>query len=174
MADYHRMIDAGVLRKEDHVELIEGEIVEMSPIGGRHVAFVNRITMLLVPLAGRRAIVQIQGPVTLSERSEPQPDVAVLRWRADFYADLGRPADTLLVIEVADTSLRFDQQVKLPLYARTGIPEVWIADVVGAVVHVHGDLAGERYERYREARAGDSLAVPGLPGVSVEVADLLG
>jgi Uma2 family endonuclease len=167
--EYHRMAEAGVLREDDRVELIEGEIVEMSPIGSGHARCVNRLTALLVPPAEGRAIVSVQNPVRLSARSEPQPDLSLLRWREDFYPEGPSPADVLVVIEVAAGSLLFDQRVKVPLYARAGIPEVWIVDLDAGHVEVHTAPSGGAYRDLRTAGGGDVLEPPGLAGVTLNV-----
>src|SRR5688572_9639529 len=120
------MADAGVLRPGDRVELLGGEIVEMTPIGSAHAGCVNTLTRLLVRLAGDRAVVHVQNPIRLSRFDESQPDVALLRPRPDLYRSAHPgPADVLLVVEVAEASLGFARDVKAPLYARAGIPEVW-------------------------------------------------
>lgn len=136
--EYRRMAEAGIFSEGDRVELIEGEIVEMTPIGRRHFFCVTTLTHLLVNGVGDRALVSIQNSFRLSGRSEPEPDVAVLRRRPDYRSvDVG-PDDVVLLIEVADTSLEYDREVKLPVYAQAGIPGVWIVD-----------LSGERVEVYR-------------------------
>lgn len=115
--DYHRMVDAGLLGEDDRVELLEGDIIDMSPIGSRHAACVDRLTRLLTIGLSEQAIVRVQGPIRLDELSEPQPDVAVLRRRDDFYATaLPGPDDVMVVVEVADTTLAVDREVKAPLY----------------------------------------------------------
>jgi Uma2 family endonuclease len=135
--EYHRMIEAGILREDDRVELIEGNIIAMAPIGSRHVACVNRFNRLLNQALGDRAQVSVQNPVSLTRYSEPQPDIAVLRPREDFYsAALPGPEDILLIVEVADASAVADRQDKLPLYARAGIPEVWLVDWIEERVEV--------------------------------------
>jgi Uma2 family endonuclease len=126
--DYHRMGEAGILHEDDRVELIEGEIVEMAAIGTRHFSCVNGLTRLLVRGVGDEAIVSVQNPVRLDEHNEPQPDLTVLRVR-DYRESLPVPEDVLLLIEVSDTTLRYDRGVKLPLYARAGIREVCILDL---------------------------------------------
>jgi Uma2 family endonuclease len=135
--DYHAMARAGVLRDDDRVELIEGEIVDMTPIGSRHAAVVDLLTRWLVMGCGTRAIVRVQGPVRLGAHSEPQPDLLVLEPRDDFYQRKPPTGDdVLLLIEVADSSLQYDQAVKLPLYARAGVREVWLVDLVRDEVNV--------------------------------------
>jgi len=165
-ADFHSMAEAGILGSDERVELIEGEIVDRAPIGNRHVRAVDVLTAALTSAVGNRGIVSIQGPIVLSEFSEPEPDVGVYRYREDFYRDRDRgPEDVLLLVEVADSSLRYDTEVKLPLYARHRVPEVWLVDLVA-----------ERLVRYRDPspqgyRASDVVAdltvvpVPGLAAV---------
>lgn len=138
--DYHRMAEAGILNEDSRVELIEGMLLEMSPIGNPHAATVNRLTALFIEGLGKRAVVGVQNPIRLSERSEPQPDMAILRPRADFYSKACPfPADMLLLIEVADSTLGYDRDVKMPLYAAAGIPESWIADLNGDRLRVYRD-----------------------------------
>ena len=171
--EYHRLGETGILTEEDRVELIEGEVVEMSPIGAAHAGKVNRLNRLFGRLVGDRAVVALQNPIQLSDRTEPQPDVALLRPRADFYeAAAPTPADILLLVEVADSSLRFDRLVKLPLYARHGIPEVWIVDLAANVVEVH---RGPTAAGYAEATTlGRGAVLRPLPGTELRVDDILG
>lgn len=128
--DYGKMLESGILVEGKRVELIDGEVRCMSPIGTRHYAMVNYLTRQLVPMVGDAGIVSVQNPIQLDNFTEPEPDLTVSRWRADFYGNAKiRPADILLLIEVADSSLHYDRHEKLPRYARVGIPEVWIVDI---------------------------------------------
>ena len=130
VADYYRMGKAGVFRPDERVELIEGEIIEMTPIGRRHAATVSKINNLFSDKLQKIAILGIQNPIDLGETSEPEPDVVLLRPRDDFYADHHpRPDEIFLLIEVADTSFKYDQEIKLPLYAKANISEVWIVNL---------------------------------------------
>jgi hypothetical protein len=173
--EYHQMAEAGVLRDDDRVELIEGEIVDMTPIGPRHSAVVNRLTRALVRGCGDRAIVQIQASIRLGLYSEPQPDVALLRPRPDFYESATPgPESVLLLIEVADTSLLYDRGVKLRLYARAGIREVWLVDLVRNHVEVHCEPTQEGYQRSETHGPGDPLMPMALPEVTLSPAELLG
>ncbi len=132
VADYHHMGEVGILGPELRTELIEGEIIEMTPIGPTHGGTVNLLGSILLNAVRNEVIVSIQNPIRLDDYSEPQPDLAVLRRKADFYRSAHPgPADILLIIEVADTTLRYDRDVKLPLYARAGIPEAWLVDLQG-------------------------------------------
>ena len=172
--EYHRMGAAGVFSEDDRVELMEGEILMMSPIGSRHVASVNRVLMELSILLHGRAIVSVQNPVVLNDFSEPEPDIALLKPRADFYAPaLPTAADILLIIEVADTSVEYDRDIKLPAYARSGVSEVWLADIPAEIVTVHSDPANGAYRTARTYRRGDAITPLHFPDLSIEVASLL-
>lgn len=170
---YHRMIQAGILAEDDRVELIDGEIVEMTPIGSRHAACVDALTYAFVSALGGAARVRIQNPVTLGDHSEPEPDVVVARPREDHYAR-SHPvaAEVLLLIEVADRSLLFDRQAKLPLYARSGIREVWIVDLTADVLEVYREPDEGRYA-VRERFTGGTVSPLAFPGLQLEVAEIL-
>jgi Uma2 family endonuclease len=173
--DYHRMGEAGILGTDDRVELIEGQIVEMPPIGSPHGGTVNALIHLFSKTVGDRAIVAAQNPVRLSDISEPEPDFMLLRPRPDFYrGSHPTPADVLLLIEVADTSVEFDRSVKLPLYARTGIPEYWLVDLERGVLDVHRSPAGDRYDEVQELVAGARVAPMSLPDAELDVGEILG
>jgi Uma2 family endonuclease len=171
--DYHRMGEAGILHEDDRVELIEGEIVEMAAIGTRHFACVNGLTRLLVRGVGDAAIVSVQNPVRLDEHTEPQPDLAVLQTR-DYRESLPRPEDVLLLIEVSDTTLSYDRNVKLPLYARAGIPEVWIVDLAGETVERYTGPSGDSYRHVERARRGEEIRSAALPEPAFRVEAVLG
>jgi len=143
--EYHRMGEVGIFGEDDRVELIEGELIDMTPIGSAHAGKVNRLQAVLSRTLRDRAIVSVQNPVILGTESEPQPDVMVLKTREDFYeSSHPRPQDVLLLIEVADTTDRYDRAVKVPLYARHGIPEVWLLDLQEERLEVyHGPEGGE-------------------------------
>ncbi len=171
--EYHRMGEVGILHEDDRVELIDGEIVEMSPIGGRHVSCVGRFARALTLFVGERYLVNSQSPVRIDEGREPQPDVAVVRDR-DYGRSLPGPEDVLLVVEVADTSLAYDRDVKLPLYAGAGIPEVWIADLSKETVQRYTNHSGDDYRRIEIAHRGETIGSTALPGLSVSVDEVLG
>lgn len=170
------MVEAGVFAADGRLELIDGEILDMSPIGSAHQACVNRLTLVFAELGvAHQAIVQVQGALRAGVRSRPQPDLALVRWRDDFYADaLPGPDDVLLVVEVADTSLRFDRWVKLPAYAIAGVPETWVVDVNGEVVEVARDPSDMGYSRFVQLQRGDSLAPEAFPDLTIAVTDILG
>ncbi len=171
--DYHRMGEAGILTDDDRVELIEGEILEMSPIGSRHARCVDLLTALLVPAVQGRAIVRVQGPVRIPPRSEPQPDLALLRWRDDFYPEPVGPGDVLLIIEVADSSVGEDRRRKIPLYAAAGISEVWLVDLSAGRIDVHQEPGPVGYDLLRTIGPGERVAPQALPDVSIDAAVML-
>jgi Uma2 family endonuclease len=164
---------AGVFGPEARLELIEGEIVEMTPIGSRHAGAVNTLTRLLLRLAGDRAVVSVQNPVILGDRSVPQPDLALLAPRGDSYAG-SHPtiADILLTIEVADTTLAYDIETKVPLYARAGIPEAWIVDVNEQTIRAYRDPSASGYKTTFTVARDGSVASFVLPDVRIIVSDL--
>jgi Uma2 family endonuclease len=173
--DYHRMAELGVLGAEDRVELIEGEIVEMAAMGSRHAACVRRLDALLNRLLAGAALVSPQCPIQLSELSELEPDLALLRPREDFYAERHpRPEDVLLVIEVSDTSAEYDAEVKLPLYARAGVPEVWLVDLGREIIEVHHRPATGTYRETLRVARGESFASRTVPGLELEADAVLG
>jgi Uma2 family endonuclease len=171
--EYHRMGEAGILHEDDRVELVGGEILEMAAIGSRHLACVNGLNRLLVGVVGDEAIVSVQNPVRLDGRGEPQPDLAVLKGR-DYTDALPGPEDVLLVIEVSDTTLRYDRDFKLPLYARAGLPEVWIVDLKGEEIERHTSPSGDGYRHTGRARRGEELASEALPALTLRADDVLG
>ena len=171
--EYLRMGSAGVFSPEARLELIEGEIVEMAPIDPPHAGCVMTLNRLLSRRAGDRALVSVQGPVIVSARSVPQPDLALLRPRPDDYRR-SHPAvsDVLLAIEVADTTLAFDLGTKVPLYARCGIAEAWVVDVNDRAIHVFRNPGPAGYGTGLVARPGQRVACVALPEAAVEVGEL--
>lgn len=173
VAEYDRMGEAGILGEDDRVELLAGEIIEMSPTGPLHVYSVAMVNDLLTAQIGRGFLISVQSPVRLDDASEPRPDLAVLR-RRDYRAALPGPADVLLVIEVADSSRDYDRASKLPRYAAAGIPESWLADLVAGVVERHSEPRDGLYRQIALGRPGDTLASTVLPGLAIPVAAALG
>jgi len=173
--EYEAMGRAGVFPEGKRLELLGGEIVEMTPIGSPHASMVKRLNFLLVAGLGDQAIVGVQDPIVLSDLSEPQPDLAVLRPRPDFYrAGHPSPGDVLLVIEVADTTGRWDRMVKRPLYAAAGVPEVWIVDVTARLVEVALEPAGDGYRSIRQVGIGEAVSPAAFPNLSIAVVKLFG
>lgn len=173
VADYHRMAEVGLLGEDSRVELIRGQIVDMAPIGAPHMAAVNRLTRLLFAKVGDRGIVSVQNPVRLDDGSEPEPDVAVLKPRADEY-ESGTPCvdAVLLLVEISDSTLRYDRDTKVPLYAESGIAECWVVDIAGRAVEIYRQPKDGQYTQARRVGADGTLDIEALPGVNLAAADL--
>lgn len=171
--EYYRMAEVGLLAPDARVELIEGEIIDMAPIGPSHSSVVNQLLRLMVRAVGDLAIVQSQGAVRLNLRNEPEPDLALFKPREDFYRHRHPTgADTLLVIEVSESSLRYDREIKVPLYARHGVPEVWVVDLVnGQLLVWHSPVDGE-YQQYSAMTAPGIVPISTLPGIAVDLSGL--
>jgi Uma2 family endonuclease len=173
--EYYRMAEAGIFTEDDRVELIEGEIIDMSPIGSYHAGCVNQLSSLLNQKVGQVAVVQVQNPIRLDDFSAPQPDIALLKPRADFYRrSHPTPSDVLLVIEVADTSVDYDRHVKLPLYARAGIPEAWLVILPKDIIEVHSQPQNGKYQKVQRLKRGKTLTSPTIPGLALSVDEILG
>jgi Uma2 family endonuclease len=175
VADYYRMAEVGILAPDARVELIDGEIIDMVPPGKLHIASVLLLSDTLFRATGNEASVLVQSPLRLSELSEPQPDLALLRRREDFYRQQqAGPTDVLLVVEVADTSLRFDRDTKVSLYAVHVIPEMWLVDLRGRRLVRHRAPVQGAYTLVDEPDPGTPLDVAALPGVTVDLKPLFG
>jgi len=173
--EYSKLAEVGIWGEDDRVEPIEGELVLNLPVGSRHAACVNRLTHLLMQRVRGQAIVSVQNPIRLSERSEPQPDLALLRPRADFYAaEHPGPGDVLRIVEGAETSVEYDPHGKIPLYARHGIPEVWPIDWAKGQITIHKNPRGKRYARIENPKKGDMSAPEALSDVPIQAEKLLG
>lgn len=173
--EYYCMLKAGILHNEDRVELLDGEIIEMSPIGDRHFGCVLQSSTLFNTRLAGRALVSVQSPVRLSSGSEPEPDISLLRPRADFYRT-GKPGpdDVLLIVEVSDTSLPFDRDTKLLFYAAAGIPEVWIADLNRMCVLVYREPRDGVYQRVSVVERDGTLSPAAFPDLILRVSELMG
>ncbi len=157
--EFRRMAEAGILREDDRIELIEGVLIDMAPIGSRHASVVARLNAWLAGAAGGRFIVFPQNPVSLSEHSQPQPDLALLKPREDYYRRaLPAAEDVLLLIEVADTTLDYDKTTKVPLYAKSGIAEVWLVNLPDAVIEVFREPSAHGYARVTRIERGERIA----------------
>jgi Uma2 family endonuclease len=171
--EYHRMGEVGILKRSDRVELIKGEIVEMSPIGRRHYAFVNNLNHLLVHRLAGRAMVAVQGPIVLADDTEPEPDLAVIRKRAVPYKEREAFAeDALLLIEVAESSLAYDRSTKLRLYAEAGIQEYWVVDCAAESVEVHRTPESGRYRDVTRVTGSATVSLQAFPDVVLALADI--
>ncbi|HEX5166757.1 MAG TPA: Uma2 family endonuclease [Thermomicrobiales bacterium] len=164
---YHRLAEVGILKPDDRVELIEGQIIVMAPVGDPHVNAVDRLNEVFVIAVAGKARVSVQNPVRLSQRSEPEPDLLILR--RESFGRAGRTEDVLALVEVSDTTLRYDRDTKLPLYARHAIPHVLNVDMTGgAIVHYFEPEDGHYRQRTRYVR-GDTFTLEILPSVSVSI-----
>lgn len=173
--EYHKMIDAGIFQEDDRIELLDGEIQNMSPIDAVHVAHVNRLTRLFVRMIDEQAIVSVQNPVELNDYSEPQPDIALLCWRDDFYeTHLPTPADSLLFIEVANSTATTDRKEKLPRYADAGIPEVWIINIKQQIIEQYTQPDGKVYVNRKLIKRGVITTTTLLPAITVAVEQIFG
>ena len=173
--EYYAMAEVGILARDERVELIDGEIIAKSPIGNEHGASVDAGNHFLVSLLRGRAIVRVQSHVRLDDYNQPEPDLALLKWRDDFYRyKAPGPDDVLLIVEVSDTSLSYDRGVKLPLYERFGIPEVWIANIPGRVVEARRGPVDGRYSTFRTYRTGEVVSPAAFDDVEMSVSLFIG
>ncbi len=173
--EYDTMIKAGVFDGKERVELIEGEFVKKMTQGDLHIGCVNKLNYLFVPQLLNNAIVAVQNAVKINNFSAPEPDVAILRFRADFYSTgKARPEDILLLIEVADTTVHTDRQIKIPLYARAGVPEVWLVNLPRKIVEVYTEPKNGKYQVVGKAGKSEILQPQTIADLSVKVADIFG
>ena len=171
--DYEQMISAGILRDDDRLELVAGEIIVMSLIGPRHNDTVAMFNRLLVTRAPADVLVTVQGPIRLPNNSEPQPDLVLVRFRR-FRDALPTPADVLVVIEVSETTLAYDRDTKLPLYAAAGIPEAWLADLQANRVERHAEPTPNGYRVITRFARGTVVTSTVVPGLEIPVDTVLG
>ena len=172
VAEYHRMGEVGLLNEDSRVELIKGEIIEMAPIGSEHAGHNNYLLSLLAYRLYGKVVVAGQNPVVLGGYEEPQPDIALLRWRDDYYRNAHPHAkDVLLLIEVSDSTLRYDRDVKVPLYANHGIPEVWLLDIQNRQLDIYREPINGEY-RQRECRRTGKIAPILCPDAVIDLAEL--
>jgi len=168
--EYYQMAEAGILKPDDRVELIHGEIYEMSPIGSKHAAIVNRLARLLNKILEQSVSIGIQSPIRLSQVDEPEPDISIAKYKADDYlSSLPNAEDVLLLIEVADSSIQYDRTTKKPLYASHGIPEYWIIDIENEIIEVYQKPINSDYTKNKSLQKGDSVQ---LLDRALKVADI--
>ncbi len=160
--EYYRMARAGILTEDDRVELIDGEVLEMTPIGPRHAITVDRLNELLVIRLAGTAIVRVQSPIRLSDDTEPEPDLAVLRRRSGYGEAHPTADDVLLLIEVAETSADYDRGIKLPRYARAGIPETWLVDLTGDIVEQYTGPRADQYNSKQTLERGQTISAQSI------------
>ena len=173
--EFHLMAKAGIFKEDARLELIEGDIIEMAPIGSRHAACVKRTASLMRQGLTASYVLGVQDPVQLNDGCEPQPDISILRYRSDYYADAHpRPEDILLLIEVCDTTLEYDREHKVPMYARWGVPEVWLADLTGGRIEVYRDPSPNGYLHMFTATVDDALSPELLSQLRLTPREILG
>ena len=171
--EYHRMGETGILKQQDRVELIEGEIIDTAPIGSNHAGTVNYLSKVLNTSLRNEAIISSQNPIVISELSEPEPDIVILKPRADFYRHAHpTPEDIYLVIEVAETSLRYDRDIKIPLYAKHGIAEVWLVDLESKQLTTFFSPKNDQYEKIETIATYTQLAIQKIPGSKLDLTNL--
>jgi len=173
--EYHHMIEAGILTKDDKVELIRGEIVQMAAVGRRHTSHVKRLTELFYIRLLSRVTIGVQDPVELDDHSEPEPDISLLRRRDDFY-ESGHPQseDILLIVEVADATAETDRNIKIPLYAEDNIVEVWLVDINEQCVVVYREPSFSGYQNIQRFQRGQTLSILAFPDIEIAVDNVLG
>nr|WP_245817272.1 Uma2 family endonuclease [Hydrococcus rivularis] len=171
---YHKMAEVGILTEEDRVELIKGEIVEMSPIGLKHAATVNRLNQLFYRKLGDRVLISVQNPIQLTNNSEPQPDLSLLKPRADFYETKTPEAnDIFLIVEVADTTIIYDRDIKIPLYAENGISEVWLIDVNNQSLTIYRQPTPQGYQAIQTLDGNQNLSLLAFPEITINFSEIL-
>lgn len=172
---YERLAEVGILTGDEPVELIEGEILKMKPTSPGHAACISRLITIFAPYAGKTLILTVQTPICLSNYTETQPDALILRWRSDHYDEaLPTSADVLLLMEVADVSLQYDQKIKLPLYSKAGIHEVWIANLPEEQIEIYTQPTDGVYHETHIVKRSESFTSPALPGLTLTAAMILG
>jgi Uma2 family endonuclease len=173
VSEYHKMIDAGLFVGNSDYELIEGEIVKKMTQGDYHISCVNRLNMIFAPILAGKAIVSIQNAVVIGDISEPEPDVTLLEYREDFYASgKATAADVLLLIEVSDTTLKYDRDVKLKIYAAEGVAEVWIVNLPKQILEVHTDPQKGKYKLVKKYERNQTVSSKNLPEIKIKVSDI--
>ena len=173
--DYHRMVEAGILHPDERVELIEGQIIRMSPKGTAHEAAITRLERILRKQLGDRVIIRLQSPIQLNDHSEPEPDVAVVQPDPLDYEDHHpTPLEAYLLIEVADSSFKFDCETKARLYARSGIADYWVLDVKHRQLHVFRSPNQDGYQDHDTLGETERLALLSFSDITVSVAEMFG
>ncbi len=173
--EYYQMFDAGLFANGERVELIRGEIIKMSPIGRRHAACVDVCNYILAHKLGGKVIIRVQNPLSLDDSSEPEPDVMLLRYKDDFYrSGHPHPSDVLLLIEVADSTINSDRELKIPLYAEDGIIEVWLVDINNACIEVYRNPTATGYQDIQKYDRGQILSISSFSDIRIAVDEILG
>lgn len=172
---YHQMIEKGILTEDDKIELLEGDLIKMSAVGPRHAACVERLSDYLRDELGKAVSLRHQNPVELSNYSEPEPDIAIIKRRKDYYIQAHpQPHDVLLLVEVADSTLKKDRGIKLAAYAKAGIIEYWIVNLADDLIEVYTNPSGNTYQNVRLVRHDETLALQALPAITLLSDEVLG
>ena len=171
--EYMAMGEAGILHEDEHIELLAGEIIQMTAIGNRHLFCTGSLNTLLVPPLVGRAVVRVQGSIQLDDYGMPEPDIVLLRPRPDYYAETAKPEDVLLLIEVADSSLEFDYGPKSEFYAAAGIPEMWIANLRTGEVEARTDPVGTEYTTIRTIPTDGSISPQAFPDLALPLREFM-
>jgi Uma2 family endonuclease len=170
---YHKMSELGLFPEGDRLELIKGEIIEMSPVGLKHASCVKRLNHLFMKKLGDQVIVGVQDPIQLEDNSEPQPDLVLLKPRSDFYGnEHPQPKDILLLIEVSDSSLEYDRTVKIPLYAENQISEVWLVDLNESCLEIYRKPYQNYYQNTQKLSHINSIILSNFPEFEIKISDL--
>lgn len=170
--EYQQMAELGILTAQEKVELIEGEIIKMSPIGLKHIATVNRLTNSFVNIFREKVIVSVQNPIELNNYSQPEPDVVLLKYVKDFYeTKRPTPDDILLLIEVSDSTLKYDQDVKLPLYAQSKLNEVWLVNLIDHCLEVYRNPKGQKYQQINILDKQNTISCLAFPEININISD---
>jgi len=174
LQEYHHLIDTGIFHEDKKVELIEGELFEMSPVGFRHASCVNKLNYIFSLKLGEKAIVSIQNPIKLNNKSEPQPDIVLLKPRDDFYATQHpTPEDILLLIEVADSSIEYDRTIKLPSYAENKIIETWLIDLNNNFLEKHTNPKTNYYQKREKLSREDVVFSDSFSDIQIAIKDII-
>ncbi|NEO56847.1 MAG: Uma2 family endonuclease [Okeania sp. SIO3B5] len=173
--EYYQMAEVGILKPDERVELIAGEIIKMAPIGIPDAGCVRRLNGIFNKLLSGKAIVDAQNPIDLNNESEPQPDLVLLKWRDDYYAEKHpQPEDILLLVEVADSSIKYDREVKVDLYAENGICEVWLININQQLVEVYRQPVENSYQYQQQFSREQNLTIQAFEDINLSVDEILG
>lgn len=173
--DVERMVKAGMFAGNERVELIEGELIQMAPQGNNHISSIIRLTSFLTSRAGENVLVSVQNAVIINDINEPQPDISLLRFRDDYYSTAkAKPEDILLLIEVSDSTVTYDRKVKVPLYARNGVAEVWVVNLPKKIVEVYSHLENGKYKVVKKLERGETLSPKLIPLLKIKVDEIIG
>ncbi|NEO53539.1 MAG: Uma2 family endonuclease [Okeania sp. SIO3B5] len=173
--EYDLMVEAGILKNDDRVELIAGEIIQVAPMGLRHASCLRRLNRIFNKLLYSKVIIDTQIPIQLNDESEPEPDLILLQWRDNFYEEKHpQPEDIFLLVEVADSTIKYDREIKIPLYAENGISEVWLIDINQQLVEVYRQAKGNSYRDVQQFFRGDILTIEAFDDINLTVEQILG